>query len=171
MRTILTLLMLVVFLIGCNKSEDNLPSTTTVYNPSWSFSAKVNGVLIYADSARGYIYIDTTHSFPVRAFIIDAYGDGKSIVPGFGDGINSTTLTTLNYTTSAFGIGAQFQYYPLNDSINTFDFLEASFRISVVDTVQKKISGDFSGILIGDVSGDTIKITEGNFRNIIYQNL
>lgn len=169
MKQTLTLLALILMMFGCKKNDDNTLSSALTPTPTstWSFTANVDGVLSTADSARGYLHIDTSLGIPLRVFILKGHCPGKYIIPAFGDIINSTTLTTLNYNNVA--AGAQLQYHPLNDTVNDFQFTEASFNITSVDTSNKKISGNFSGIVVGNVTGDTVVITNGTFTNIIYQ--
>ena len=161
---------LVVMTYGCQKEADKnlFPSLTApaAKTTAWSFSADVNGVLSNADSATAYLVIDSSLSFPLRVLVLDGYCQGKNIVPGFGDTINSATPTTLNYNNIA--AGAMSQYYSSNDTINEFTEIAASFKITAVDAVNNKISGEFSGTLVGSVTGDTVVISNGTFTNIHY---
>ena len=58
----------------------------------------------------------------------------------------------------------------MNDTINEFDVISARIEITSSDSVLRKVSGNFSGV-VGDVSCDTMVITNGVFTNVAYQDL
>lgn len=172
MKRILIILVIVFTWYGCEKKDDdnNLPSPNSAPNPTpaWSFSGAVDGNVLNADSAKAYLHIDSSLGTPIRVLIVMGYcSNNRSIVPGFGDFINSTSLTTLNY--DSLGAGAYLDYIDLNNAVDDFFATEAKFKITSVDNVNKKISGSFNGVVVGDVSGDTVVVTNGIFTNILYE--
>src|SRR4029078_5580120 len=152
MRNTLIFLTVLSFVFSCKKEDDDSSSGTApaTQNSSSSFSAYVDGILTTADSATGYIRINSSLGIPIRIFMIMGYCPGKEIIPDFGDTVNSTTLTTLSFDSAEAGAGID--YFPLNDTINEFNYTAATFKITSVDTVNKKVSGEFSGTVVGDVS-------------------
>lgn len=169
-KAILILFLGLIF-SGCEK-DDDISGGGTPQTPSatWSFSAKVNGNLVHADSLTAAVHVDTSLGIPMRAFAISAVCDTQLIACGFSDTINSTTPTIGNYNSVvSFGI---LQYIPMSDTINdyfSFGPPLAQFTITSVDAVNQKVSGNFSGTVVGDVTGDTIFITNGVFNNIHYE--
>lgn len=153
-------------LFACKKDNNNNP----VYTPNPAaelFSASVNGTFSQADSSEGWLNIDSSLGIPIRTFLIAGNFQNHIIVCGFGDISTSEVLTVQSYDSLAAGAGIQF--YSSTDTVNDFDAIEARFALTMVDTANKKVSGNFSGILVGDVTGDTVSISDGTFTNIIYQ--
>jgi hypothetical protein len=172
MKQTLLIISFLFVLYGCKKSDDNArgaPDGPAPTSSASSFSAKVNNILYTADSARGYVYIDTSLVIPIRSFILMGYCGSKIIVPGFGDLTDSTLIPVLNY--DSIQAGAYIDYINMNDTLNEFEIVSAKFKITSSDAVLRKISGSFSGVMVGDVTGDTVVITNGVFTNIIYQDL
>lgn len=168
MRKTLALFAFLFIIISCKKNDDepSSGSTQSTHHTSSSFTAYVNGVLTTADSAEGYLVIDTPFTIPWRGLLVAGYCPGKTIIPEFTDTINSYNLTTLNYDMNA---GAGMDYYQANDTFNEYYYTDAAFEITSVDTVNKKVSGNFSGTVVGDVTGDTIEITNGSFTDVKYE--
>jgi hypothetical protein len=167
MKNFLSILSLIIFFSACNKNDDGEISPLPGYsNSGWTFTSTVNGIVLNADSARGYLHIDTSLGIPIRAILISGLSGHKNIVPGFGDLINTTTPPIVNY--DSIGTGAQLQYYDFDDSINEYHPISSSISITAVDSLNRKFSGTFSGVVVGNVTGDTIVVTNGSFMNIEY---
>jgi len=170
MRKIITaILILVVFFYACEKDESSSgPAAPATPAATASFSAKVNGNTVYADTVVAQLNIDTSLGIPFRVLVIAALCDTQTILPGFIDTINSTVPAVGDYSNSPLGFGS-LGYYHGSDTINEYFSSTAQFTITTVDAANQKVSGTFSGIVVGDVSGDTIIITDGVFSNIHYE--
>jgi len=165
----LLILFLGLIFSGCEKDDDASPSSGGTPAASWSFSAKVNGNLVHADSLLAGLHIDTSLGIPLRSFAISALCDTQDIGCGFADTVNSTTPAVGNYNSAVSS--ASLSYIHMSDTINeyfSFGSPLAQFAITYVDAVNQKVSGYFSGIVVGDVTGDTIVITNGVFSNVHY---
>jgi len=172
MRKIITaILILVTLFYGCEKDESpSGPVAPATPAATTSFSAKVNGNTVQADTIIASLHVDTSLGIPLRTFILFAVCDTHIIAPGFFDLINSTVVNFLSYdSVNASGGVSILQYRSMNDTINDYMQLNSHLDISAADTINRKISGHFSGTLVGDVSGDTIIITDGVFSNIHYE--
>jgi hypothetical protein len=168
------LIFFILIFSGCEKDDDsgNIVGAPPTSSSSWSFSAVVNGNFVQADSARGYLHIDTSLGLPHRVFILMAYCDTQAIIPGFSDFRNTTQLAVYSYDSVNFAdtTMAHLQYMTMNDTIN--DYMQTGaqhFDLSWVDNTNRKISGHFNGTVVADVTGDTIVITNGVFNNIPYE--
>jgi hypothetical protein len=157
---------------GCKK-DDDAPAGGIPQMPStaWSFSAKVNGNVVQADSMFTMLHIDTSLGIPHRGFIIMAYCDTHSIVTGFVDTLNSTWLNIASYNSpDSTGIESHLNYGSPHDPLIAFPPPGVSdFSFSTIDNINQKVSGHFSGVIITNFLGDTISITNGVFNNIHYE--
>ncbi len=166
MKNILALI-IILFLFSCKKSVDNSPSSSSATpTSSASFSAKINGILMNAQSASGLLQIDTSSGIPRRSFIIFGAYQNFGIYPGFVDLINCTSLVPSNYTDQSSG--AVMLYYMPSDTLHQIMPTFSSFKINSVDTVIKKMSGTFSGTMVNSGTGDSVVITNGVFSNVPY---
>jgi hypothetical protein len=158
-----------VVFYSCKKDYDSGP-VPAAPSSAWSFSCKVNGNLVQADSAQGYLQIDTSSGIPIRGFIIMAYCDTHSIVCGFEDTLNSTWLDIASYYSSdSTDIKSVINYGSPHDPLIAFPPPGISdFSFSAIDNINQKVSGHFSGVVITNFLGDTISITSGVFNNIHY---
>jgi hypothetical protein len=164
---ILIPLLLLINLISCNKADDtDSTMQPSVTQPQSHFQATVNGTVMHADSARGYMFVDTTaFPFPWRGFDVVGWKQGIiKVVAGYGDTINSWNPSIVNLDSLQAGAAIGYNDFSNND----YEPLAGEFEITSVDTVNHLVSGTFSGINVGDISHDTIVITNGSFTNIIY---
>ncbi len=166
-------------LTSCKKSSnddnDNTPQPTQP-TQNWWFKADVDGITLSADSAKGYLIIDSTGSlFPSpalkRMFMIDGYFQNKFISPFFGDSLLSENLLGPSVDSSIIHFpGLDYQDWN-SPSGQDYNWITAYFEVTNADTVNKSVSGSFSGMVVGDVLQDTVALTNGSFSNIKYEAL
>jgi hypothetical protein len=173
MKINLPFLLIIVLIAACKKEGDsNGDEMPLTQQSSGLLSATVDGVTVYADSAKAFYLIDTIgFPWPQRVFLIKGNCQNKIIWPGFVDTINSFIIPVLSYGTTGAIETASLDYFNGIDSIDDFFPSSAYFDITSVDTANKKVSGHFNGVIVGNGINDTVVITNGVFNNIKYEYL
>ncbi len=160
LRIILTISILLVVFSSCKKETYSTSS-------NFRFSAFVDGVYFSADSAEGFLHIDTSSNFTMRTFMVVGFFDKATITAFSIDTINSFNLINANYS----GWGGK--TLEMTDSItgnifNSNPINSAIFNITYNDTLKKLVSGNFSGYVLDSASTDSIFISNARFSNIKY---
>jgi hypothetical protein len=156
----LTISILSIIFSSCKKE-----TFTTTSN--FLFSAKVDGIFLSADSAEGFLHIDTSSNFTMRTFMVVGFFHKKTITAFSIDTLNSFNLLNSNYS----GWGGK--TLEMVDSItgnvyNSNPINSALFNITYNDTVNMLVSGNFSGYILDSASTDSIMISNGSFSNVKY---
>lgn len=160
-----------IFCIGCQKNDDNSfgAASTSASSPA-SFSAKIDGMVMTADSVKGYLFIDSVNwNITLRSFAISGYFQDMVLYPGFTDTLNTSLVQAINYNTAGWLTEVSLDYGLVSDTVNEYNSISAAFNITASDPVLKKVSGTFSGQVVGDVTGDTVNVTDGVFTNVTYE--
>ena len=134
---------------------------------NFQFNVKVDGIMLTADSAEGFLHIDTSTNFTQRTFMVFGFFHKKTITAFFTDTVKSLHLINTNYA----GWGGKI--LGMTDSISgeVYDSNPANsaiFNITYNDTVNKMVSGNFSGYVLDSTSTDSILISNGIFKNVKY---
>jgi hypothetical protein len=145
---------------ACKKEESKPSSSPIIVTPA--FSAKINGSPYIASSTYCMLLVDSFLQF--RAFSIQGYYQSEILSVVFVDSI-LTEVIDSSTTNGGFGISLQ---YEDTLSTNEYDMITSNLEFSKFDTISKKTSGTFSGILVGSSPADTLYITEGQFTDIPY---
>jgi hypothetical protein len=144
------------------EEEAKLPPTPAAIK---KFSCNINGVLFETDSADyNPFYIDTAANFKI--LVCGAMIDTTYV--GFGltlQGISvSLPSSVLSYPVVSIDIDRTVNgvYYDSYMAIST------NLQITSNDTINHKVSGIFSGIVVESSIQDTVHISNGKFTNLSY---
>lgn len=131
---------------------------------NFQFNVKVEGIMLTADSAEGFLHIDTSTNFTQRTFMVFGFFHKKTITAFFTDTVKSFHLINTNYA----GWGGKI--LGMTDSISgeVYGSNSAIFNITYNDTVNKMVSGNFSGYVLDSTSTDSVLISNGLFKNVKY---
>lgn len=170
MKHFLYLIIFSIVLNACKKDntqpvqEDQVVSPTPTPSQK-KFSCLIDGVLFETDSSDSNIlYIDSL----ANSKILACGGMLGTTFVGLGMSIQGVSLSlptsAVNYPTAYIDIDRIVNgvYY------DTYIALSSSVQITSNDSVNRKVSGIFSGIVVENSIHDTVQITNGKFINLSY---
>lgn len=129
------------------------------------FSCLIDGVLFETDSSNSNLfYIDSL----VNSKILACGGMIGTTFVGFALSLQGVSLSlpssAVNYPFATIDIAQDVNgvYY------DTYSALSSTVQITSNDSINHKVSGIFSGVVVENSINDTVHITNGKFTNISY---
>lgn len=173
--------LLLVLMFSCKKED-----STTSSSPGASFTASIAGVDWKADSVWAYLARDTAHNF--KTLTITGYGASKELTVILTDSSQTTADSAVSVRIYALGASdlqhaVEFVYASTPVSIGSSDTVWSKYglgydgqaAVTADDASAKKVSGNFhfdAKAVTLDSTGlvmDTVKVTNGIFKNIPYK--
>lgn len=155
-KTFISCLLLV--LIGCSSDDDAMDTTP-------SFQAEINGVLFEGATVLAGLGNNGRH---IEIAALNSEGN-TSMNLVIGDINNSNApILVANTTYSVNNDDTYFDYQTLEASFITSAETGGAIIIGEIDTVNKTISGTFSGIIYDYDSSEERTVTNGVFSNLPY---
>lgn len=159
----------VFFLVSCDKDDDSVHYRDT-YTQTFSFER--DGVPVTSDSTDGMaMLIDSMAGSFNRQLAIGCYTDNQMLMIGGLDLESSDDFTGMMFPSA--NSGTAFLELGTIDSmmVGVMEYEQASANIQITrcDPASRKVDGFFSGELVSLFTGDTVKITNGRFKNIPYE--
>lgn len=162
---------LVLLLTACSKDDDNNNSdNNTNNNPgpvNKRLSFEKDGVLIYTTSdTAGWKY--ESNFFGARSLSVGGFFNGGDFIGIMAmDTSHNDDFSNMNFAPSSYN---PFIVYSTDTSSSSpqYDQILAAFTITECDTVNKTITGTFSGSLEDIITHDTVRITNGKFTKLRY---
>jgi len=153
---------MIISINSCKKDDKN--TNTTPNNPTYNFSAKVDGELFNANVS--YMYLtNPSNSYSITINTSDVNDIWKNwSLQFFSDTIGTFQFTT-NFPTPGVA-KASYSTGPTGTVVH-FDAINGSVIVTKIDTVNKKISGTFNFTCADENnSANTKVVTEGTFTDV-----
>lgn len=167
-----------LFIASCSTSDNGVDPLLNILNPAkGSFSAKVNG----EEFSTAYPFVAGAISLNsgYQSLAIGAVRTNATDTTGIALAFVAVDITSISSSQEFKGNNPIFDFWVAGDytsNVHTADRIKASSgetdiasaTITMIDTVNKKVSGTFSFTAKDPDTDITYQVTDGKFENVEY---
>ena len=168
MRALLFIFFILQFMmISCKKGEsEDITDNNTTPTPTKKFSCYIDNVLWETDSTNNVYYLDTT--LQERQLICNGHDNLHVLnISWIGTGSNTLAIPSgsMNFLDSAGIYFEQMVNGVMHDQYNT---ISGQMQFTAYDSIALKVSGTFNAVLVEQNFGETVVITNGSFKDLLF---